>query len=509
MEFDRVTDILVVGYGFAGGVAALEAHDLGAEVLLIEKMPHGGGISICSGGGCRTAKSAASAFSYLRKTCNGTTPDRVLEAFADGMTRIDDWMAAYAATSGAKLLVVEYPGNYPFPGFEDLGFTMYGELPNFDQFSYYPHARGLRGGARHFKVIEDNIAARGIEVRLGCPARRLLTDGQGRVAGLEAEEGGRVLRIGARKGVVLACGGFEAAEDLKAQFLPGPIMPAAFRGSTGDGIRMAQKVGAALWHMWNVHGTYGFRHPDPDYPFGLRLARLPDWNPALERRHDMRMAWIVVDGDGQRYMDEFPPYMQDTGHRPMDFYDTGKGGYPRIPSYLLFDEAGRALYPMAIPSFNDTEARAGWSADNLAEVETGLLKRADTIEGLARALGLPEAGLAASVAAWNRSCKEGRDAAFGRIPESMMPLATPPYYGAPVWPIVSNTQGGPVHDEHWRVLDAFGAPIPGLYEAGELGGIFGFLYLAGGNLAECYIGAKRATAHALGLEASTRIAATR
>ena len=51
----------------------------------------------------------------------------------------------------------------------------------------------------------------------------------------------------------------------------------------GDGILMSQEVGAALWHMWHYHGVYGFKHPDPDYPFGIRPKRLPDWIPG-ERR---------------------------------------------------------------------------------------------------------------------------------------------------------------------------------------------------------------------------------
>jgi predicted oxidoreductase len=68
-----------------------------------------------------------------------------------------------------------------------------------------------------------------------------------------------------------------------------------------------------------------------------------------------------------------------------------------------------------------------------------------------------------------------------------VPIATPPFYFGEVWPVVSNTQGGPVHDERQRVLDPFGEPIPGLYVAGELGSIWGYLYLSGGNLAECFI----------------------
>jgi predicted oxidoreductase len=74
----------------------------------------------------------------------------------------------------------------------------------------------------------------------------------------------------------------------------------------------------------------------------------------------------------------------------------------------------------------------------------------------------------------------------------MMPIRTPPYYAVAAWPLISNTQGGPVHDPRQRVLDSFGEPIAGLYAAGELGSIFGHLYLLGGNLSECFIGGQTA-----------------
>ena len=101
--------------------------------------------------------------------------------------------------------------------------------------------------------------------------------------------------------------------------------------------------------------------------------------------------------------------------------------------------------------------------------------------------------------------RRGEDAAFGRPPGSMVPIAKPPFYGAKVWPVVSNTQGGPVHDAEQRVLDAYGEPIPRLYAAGECGSVFGHLYMSGGNLAECFIGGRiagraAAAATVLGLE---------
>ena len=69
----------------------------------------------------------------------------------------------------------------------------------------------------------------------------------------------------------------------------------------------------------------------------------------------------------------------------------------------------------------------------------------------------------------------------------MMPIAVPPFYGAPVWATLSNTQGGPVHDAQQRIIDVYGEPIPRLYAAGELGSSFGHLYLSGGNIAECFV----------------------
>ena len=85
IEWEREVDVIVVGFGAAGGVSAITAHDKGAEVLLLEKMPHPGGISILSGGGVAFAHNAEGAFQYLKRTCNGTTPDDILRTMAEEM----------------------------------------------------------------------------------------------------------------------------------------------------------------------------------------------------------------------------------------------------------------------------------------------------------------------------------------------------------------------------------------------------------------------------------------
>ena len=157
-----------------------------------------------------------------------------------------------------------------------------------------------------------------------------------------------------RRAVILACGGFEASPELQMQYWQEkPVLNAAYMGNTGDGIRMAQDVGAALWHMWHYHGVYGFRHPDPDYPFGIRPKRLPDWIPGEAARADVKVPWIVIDRRGRRFMNEYQPYTQDTTWRGLAVFDSYSMSYLRIPSYMIMDETGRGAYPIVSPTFND------------------------------------------------------------------------------------------------------------------------------------------------------------
>ena len=480
-------DVIVVGFGFAGAIAAIAAHDSGARVLLIEKQPGPGGISVCSAGGIRYTEAADDAFAYLKSTNAGTTPDDVLERLASGMAEMPAFVGGLCAAVGAKMELRPSPGNYPLPGYRSFGFINVEDVPGYDA-ATFPNVRGAAAGARMFKMVLDNVALRpGISIRLGAAARRLVMKGKA-VAGVELESGDAV---SARNGVILACGGFESAEDLKLQYWPlKPVLSAAVRGNTGDGLKMAQAAGASLWHLWHYHGSYGFRHPDPAYPFGIRLKRLPDWIPGEGLRDDIRMSWILVDRRGRRFTNEYEPYMQDTGHRALELFDPVTQSAPRVPAFLVVDAPGRALYPLSSPTWHDTEVAARFGGATPASLDEAILTKADTLAELAAALSLPPEAFAASVSAWNAACAGGADHIFGRPTTSMMPVAAPPFFAAPVWPIVSNTQGGPAHDARQRVLDAFGAPIPGLYEAGEIGSVFGHLYMSGGNIAECFVGGR-------------------
>ncbi len=481
IHWDREVDVVIVGYGFAGAVSAITAHDAGARVLLLEKMPHPGGISILSGGGVAFARNAESALQYLKRTCNGTTHDEVLWPVAQGMVEILDWIRELAKVSGTEPAESEVRGHgtYPFPGTNDIDSI---KLKDFPAYSAFPWAKGLRGGARLFKMVYDNVELRKIDVMLSTPAKRLIANPQGEVVGLVAEREGKEFTVKARKAVILACGGFENSDAMKLYYFEAqPVYP-VYLGNTGDGILMAQRAGAALWHMWHFHGGYGFKYPE--FPVAIRHV----W--AGPRKDDRKMIWIAVDRFGRRFVDEYPPAPQDTGARALEYYDSDIQDYPRIPCYLIFDEEGRKLGPVAMVIVNDERYHYKWSEDNMAEIEKGWILKGETIEEIGTKIKINPQVLKATVERWNYLCARGQDEDFRRPPKTMMPIAHPPFYAMEAWPIVSNTQGGPVHDPEQHVLDAIGKPIPRLYVAGEISSIFGHLYLEAGNITECFVGGK-------------------
>ena len=299
---------------------------------------------------------------------------------------------------------------------------------------------------------------RGIAVRCGVAAERLLVE-RGRVVGVVANS----IELRALGGVVLATGGFEGDAVLQRQFWSmTPVLSAAVRSNTGDGLRMAQKAGAGLWHMWHYHGSYGFRHPDSGYPFGVRLKRLPDWVPGTAPRDDVTMSWILLDRAGRRFMNEYEPYMQDTGHRPLEGLDFARLANSRIPAVLIVDTDGYTRYPLSAPTWHDAERGRPFRRGDAAR-----LRRSDPAAlrhsgGDIRGLRPGCRGACREVADWNAlAAASAQIASVARRP-GRLPIARPPFSGRMSGPIVSNTQGGPVHDEDQRVLDAFGVPIGSL-----------------------------------------------
>src|SRR5581483_8969364 len=167
-----------------------------------------------------------------------------------------------------------------------------------------------------------------------------------------------------------------------------------------------------------------------------RIKRLPDWTPGSTVR-DFKLSWILLSKAGRRFMNECPPYTNDTAQRSLDVFDTVTQTFPYIPATLVIDERGRQMYPLANAVYNDRNAvRYQWSADNLKEVELGILQKASSVAELARLLEVDEDTLSGTLRRWNDQCVRQIDDDFGRPPITMTPIDTPPYYCGKVWPVV-------------------------------------------------------------------------
>jgi succinate dehydrogenase/fumarate reductase flavoprotein subunit len=487
------TDVVVAGFGAAGAISAINAVDHGAEVIVLEKMKNPGGSSILAGGAMKAAEDYDKAVEYLTSTQGGRVSDELIRTFAGGLVELPGYLKELAAADNA-VIAVRPPnaaaGVYPFPGGDTFFSNFVQEIPGFTGFNWSKTGGNLNG-QRLIKLLLDNAEQRKIPVYYEAPVQSLVIGKDGVVAGVEATIKGERWLVKAKKGVILASGGFGFNEKLKKEYFTAtPVYAMGNPGNTGDGILMAQKAGAALWHMWHFHGSYGFKFPD--YEPAVRIA------PGGARNDNRKVAWILVDRLGKRFMNEYHPAPQDTMHRPLEFFDPDLPGYPRIPAVMIFDEDGRKIGRIANPLTAIKEHEYEWSFDNSEEVKKGWIKKYDTLEELAKDFALDESRLGRTVERWNELVDNGGDSDFGRPSGTIVPIRKPPFYAVHVWPICTNTQGGPEHDEKQRILDPYGKPIPHLYSAGELGSFFGHLYLLGGNLSECVISGRIAGREAAG-----------
>lgn len=474
-------DVVVVGAGGAGLVSAINAHDHGARVVILEKMKNVGGITILAGGGIKAVTDVGGAIQYLTKTQGGRVSDGLIKVFAQGLYEIPNYLQELAKVNGATIERRDegHDGIYDFPGKDTIFSVTVTDIPEFTGYDWTYTGKNL-SGQRFFKILLDNVEKRRIPIYTDSPAQSLITDKNGEIVGVWASLAGKRTAVKANKAVILASGGFEFNEKLKKEYFEAtPIYSMGNPGNTGDGILMSQKVGAALWHMWHFHGSYGFKFDDYDTAF--RIA------PSGARNPNRRISWIAVDKTGKRFMNELHPACQDTAARPLGFFDPDIVDYPRIPASLIFDEEGRKLGRIANPLTSHAKDRYIWSEDNLAEIERGWIRKYDSLDALTEGEGWNPNIIKATIDRWNEIVRNKKDDDQGRPPGTLFPIQKPPYYVVRVWPILTNTQGGPEHDEQQRVLDPYGKPIPRLYATGELGSFFAHLYLLGGNLSEVII----------------------
>jgi len=310
----------------------------------------------------------------------------------------------------------------------------------------------------------------------------------------------------ARRGVILACGGYEYNPAMLANFnFPGAtdyIFPWGTPGNTGDGIKLASEAGAALWHMASIE-------------WGALCAKKPSqaFGTAVGAGVGMTMpegSFMFVNRYGKRFMAENTSLVHRKAPLEILFFDHERAEYRNLPAFMIFDETYRRRGPIASTREQFQRVWGGpvgygmvheiyeWSSDNQAEIDRDWIFQSDTVADLAGKVNADATALEETIRNFNRACKDNQDLQFGRTEKSLAPLERPPYYALELGLTLVNTQGGPKHNGDCQVLDFNNRPILGLYAAGELGSFFGFLYQGGSNYPEAWafgqIAGKRAAA---------------
>ena len=492
-------DVCVVGYGGAGAVTAMSAFDAGADVLVLEKSPSlaslgvsatnppnvnwtisgGGGNTHMSGGQCVWPSDPVAAATHIYSISWGETPMDVCQAWATMANLNQAWYKAmgigYTVTTGTA------------------------EFPNLPGASSIQRINTTGSGMQLFKYMDQAVQKRGIPVLFNTAGTDLFQDPKtGEILGVQAfANNSEVLNIQAKRAVVLCTGGFENNEAMMANYLK--TYPNHFWGwqyNTGDGINMALKVGAGLWHMNAASSTANAWFP----PY------VASYSSSVKNN-----AYIFINKYGQRWVNESTKgsFTHTWAYELADF-NLSEPGYTRIPYFIVFDSTGLkagALCSTGVTGLGHTTiplqvgGAPTWSADNSVELAKGwIIKGANTMADLANAINsativsstwanahpisinVDPNVLTATVNQWNADCAAGKgDTVFGRAASAMLPIQTPPFYAFAQWPGGPNTQGGPIRNAKSQVCDPDGNPIPRLYSNGECGSVWGFLYASGGG----------------------------
>ena len=477
VKWDAEYDVVVLGMGFAGMVSAMEAADNGAAVLLCEKMEEGkagGNSKVCGQSfACGDDDPDATMQYYTAMAAGRKYPEGVLEVITNGVAgmkntiadkygfNIDEFMS-FTGLPVVGNISPEYPS---FPGADKISLVVAHQGMS-DSFLFQSMKSRL----------VDNYADK-IDVWYATPGEELIQDPvSGAVIGVKVSRNGEERNVRALNGVCICTGGFENDTQMVQDYL-GLIDYAVIGGlyNTGDGIKMAQKVGARLWHMSAFEGGLGMMGCGYNTPEGANAIQIS----VLQETPMNTGATIVVGDWGNRYQNESAPVL----HGHMSDHN-GIWENPKYPqhSWIIWDKT-------QMDAINGTEGLFNPAyADTVTECAT--------VADAAAVIGCTADDLQFTIDTFNDYATTGIDLAWNRPAETMRAFDGAAYYVMPLKANLLNTQGGPERNTDAQIVGMDGEPIPHLYSAGECGGITTCMYQGGTNVAECFIMGQLAGANA-------------
>lgn len=537
--WDESADLIVVGLGGAGVAAALEGIERGLSVIAVDRYEGGGSTAAnggiyYAGGGTRIQKEAGEEdspeemYKYLKIEAGDVVSDATLRKFVDESVETVDWILGHGGKMNSK--VWKKKASYP-----PLEYFLY--HPDNSLVASYvarakPAARGHRAYTRNGKKawglgvgiwgpLRDSAMAKGLGFHRYSEARQLVRDSSGRVIGV------KVLSIPAGTQAAAQFGRYIARADKLLAMLPPALPFAAVTIGLGTYyLKKAMAIEAQHREVTWLRGrqgvllsTGGFimnpamvQHFAPAYAKGMPNGTLGDQGQGIMMGAgaggtlalmDKISAWrfinppkawsdaIVVNRHGRRMIDE-TVYGASLGEQIGD-HNEGIG-------WIIYDKASReqafkqAMDPKLVPFQRDVTL-------------LNLLfnyRKADTLQALAQKAGIDAAGLAETVARYNRAAKGEEPDPFGKQTTDMAPIAEPPFYAMDIsvasrlLPMPVITFGGLRVDEaSGLVLDEAGQPIPGLYAAGRTAvGVASNTYVSGLSFADCIFAGRRVARHA-------------
>ncbi|MEE1163818.1 MAG: flavocytochrome c [Lachnospiraceae bacterium] len=441
---DLDTDVVIIGAGGAGMTAAINTAQAGKDVILLEKMPYAGGNTTKATGGMNAAETH-----YQAEQGIDDSVEQFVEDTMEGGHNINDkdLVTTLAENSAEAIDWLDSIGA-PLPKVSFSGGATNARI--------HAPEDGSGVGAYLVTSLLKKMDELDINVMYDTKATSLISK-DGTVTGVKAESRDTEYTINA-KAVILATGGFGNNEDMIVQYrkdLKGTVTTSA-PGITGDGIVMAEDVGADLVDIEQIQ-----LHPTVEQKTSMLITESVRGDGA-----------ILVNQDGKRFTDEL---------LTRDVVSAAELEQPGSYAYIIFDQRLR---------------------DGLKAIEkyvsTGITVQGDTIEELAEKIDVDPATLAETLKNWNQYVADQNDPDFGRTTGMDKDLSQAPFYAIKIAPGIHHTMGGVHIDTDAQVIDKDGNPIPGLFAAGEVvGGVHGGNRLGGNAVADIVVFGKIASESAV------------